>query len=108
MGTFFNRIWWCGEFFFRLNGSRNRIRISKAVGIRVSVTPAITAFAFKRLPYKKFSQILKQRTGRQVNALLNIRIPPIQTPSHPLSGYGLTWVLYTAHSSATVTARAGD
>ena len=41
MGTFFNRIWWCGELFFRLNGSRNRIRISKAVGIRVVFTGAI-------------------------------------------------------------------
>ena len=40
MGTFPNRICWCGDFF-RRNRSRNRFRISKAVGIRVVVTGAI-------------------------------------------------------------------
>ena len=41
MGTFFNRICWCGENFIRRNGSRNLIRISKAGGIRVWFTTAI-------------------------------------------------------------------
>ena len=41
MRTFSNRIWWCDENFIRLNGSRNRIRISKAVGICVVFTGAI-------------------------------------------------------------------